>query len=614
MGFFLFFISKADYIINFFLSLIKENINFTIYRDYINTNLTFLFDYKYDILLFLFLLKLSIIKIKNYKYSNYYNIILIILSAFLVGFSQPSYMWGQALTNKYSNFIGYISFIPLFIALENKKSLNFFKLSNFIFTTISVSLTYYWLANFKDFSIYVILGAIIGYLILNHFLFIFLFQIFKISSNKRPFFIASLFIVYEYLTSNGFLAFPWNLAGYVIDNHYIIQIADIGGAYLLSFLIYLFQAILFEALYFLFFKKPSLKKDYYNISVMCSQFFLIGLFFAISFIYGYLRLEELKNKEGPSKELDVLMIQQNSDPWTEGPLNSLKKAMRLTSKGIAKSGNIDLIMYSESSLYYPYNYSYFYDEYPADLSFKDFIKKINKPIFSGASILDVINGDKVYYNASILISPDGELNDYYTKQHMVPYGEVIPFYDYPILKNIMDKIGIEPQWFYSNKDNLLKVKNKKGEEILFFPSICFEDSFAILSRKAIQKGADVILNVTNNSWSKTFTAQIQHHKASLLRAIENRRVLIKSTNSGLTTIIDTDGTMLQALPMYKDDYLYDKVILKHLDVITFYNKFGDFYIYFIILYLFINILIYNNKYKLKDDIIIINRVEYGGSN
>ena len=81
--------------------------------------------------------------------------------------------------------------------------------------------------------------------------------------------------------------------------------------------------------------------------------------------------------------------------------------------------------------------------------------------------------------------------------------------------------------------------------------ICFEDSFSWVTRQLAGAGAEVLLNLTNNSWSRQRSAQIQHYVAARLRTIELRIPMVRATNSGLTTVIDARGVATAALPMFE---------------------------------------------------------------
>jgi apolipoprotein N-acyltransferase len=81
--------------------------------------------------------------------------------------------------------------------------------------------------------------------------------------------------------------------------------------------------------------------------------------------------------------------------------------------------------------------------------------------------------------------------------------------------------------------------------------ICFEDAFSGVVGEMVRSGARVLVNLTNNSWSRRESAQIQHLAAARFRSIEYRIALARSTNSGVTTLVDIFGRQTHSLPMFE---------------------------------------------------------------
>ena len=72
--------------------------------------------------------------------------------------------------------------------------------------------------------------------------------------------------------------------------------------------------------------------------------------------------------------------------------------------------------------------------------------------------------------------------------------------------------------------------------VRFSTPICFEDTFPGLCREFIRRGAQVLVNMTNDSWSKSVACEMQHMSIALFRAVENRRTLVRATNGGITCV------------------------------------------------------------------------------
>ena len=111
----------------------------------------------------------------------------------------------------------------------------------------------------------------------------------------------------------------------------------------------------------------------------------------------------------------------------------------------------------------------------------------------------------------------------------------------------------------------------------FATPICFEDAFPDLNRRFIRAGADLLVNLTNDSWSQTVSAETQHFVAAKLRAVENRRVLIRATNGGVTAAIDPWGRVIgEVAPLFTATSLRLQVPVYRPVADTPYTRFGDY--------------------------------------
>jgi apolipoprotein N-acyltransferase len=118
-----------------------------------------------------------------------------------------------------------------------------------------------------------------------------------------------------------------------------------------------------------------------------------------------------------------------------------------------------------------------------------------------------------------------------------------------------------------------------GGSLRFSTPICFEDVFPGLCRRFILKGAELLINMSNDSWSKTHSALTQHIAAAKFRAIENRRILVRATNAGVTSVIDPWGRVLAAVPTFRPDYLLARVPVYRQSDYAPYTIYGDWFAY-----------------------------------
>lgn len=147
------------------------------------------------------------------------------------------------------------------------------------------------------------------------------------------------------------------------------------------------------------------------------------------------------------------------------------------------------------------------------------------------------------YNSALLIGPDAQLLDRYSKMHLVMFGEYIPLG--PLLQWLRDMVGL------AGMDAGEEAKSFAVGQVRISPSICFESMMPrvinqqMRSLKARGETPDVLINITNDSWFRG-SSMLDHHLAcSLLCAVENRRPLLVAANTGLSASIDSSGRVLQ---------------------------------------------------------------------
>jgi apolipoprotein N-acyltransferase len=148
------------------------------------------------------------------------------------------------------------------------------------------------------------------------------------------------------------------------------------------------------------------------------------------------------------------------------------------------------------------------------------------------------------YNTAACFTAHGATLQLYRKMHLVPFGEYIPLrHAFPLFAKIAGQLvpgdllpGTEYTTFQLDSPPLRVA-----------PLICFEDTVGDLTRRMAGLGAQVLVNITNDSWFGTSPGSTQHVYNALFRTIENRRPLIRDTNTGITCLIDAEGRIQQTL-------------------------------------------------------------------
>ena len=178
---------------------------------------------------------------------------------------------------------------------------------------------------------------------------------------------------------------------------------------------------------------------------------------------------------------------------------------------------------------------------------------------------------RIDYNAAVLFSPDGRREATYHKVHLVPFTEYFPYKsELPGIYDLLLKFDVtfwEPG----------KVRSVLRHPLFnFCTPICFEDTFPMDVREFVLRGADVIMNLSNDYWSLTEVEAKQHFISSLFRAVENRRPLLRSTASGYTSYVDSAGRQIDGLPFYEEGYLIVDVRLESKGL-SVYTWIGDWF-------------------------------------
>jgi apolipoprotein N-acyltransferase len=165
-----------------------------------------------------------------------------------------------------------------------------------------------------------------------------------------------------------------------------------------------------------------------------------------------------------------------------------------------------------------------------------------------------------FHNSSVLVRPDGSVAEPYHKMILMPFGEYTPLASVlPFLKDINSTAG---QFTAGTAPAVLSFRLSNGADVKLSPLICYEDIVPSIARDAVNKGAELLINQTNDAWFGDTVAPYQHHIIAAFRAIENDRYLLRSTNTGLTAIVDPLGRTLASLLPYTEGILPMQVSLR----------------------------------------------------
>ncbi len=484
----------------------------------------------------------------------YFSAVICSSLLFSIGIPNDFFYFGSAIA-------GFSALALLYYVFLNCGSYKKAALLYGFFTSFVHLFSSYWLAFFENFAIFTLGASTLAYFFLALPFGVVFYYIINKTRTTRMFAFAAVWLLWECFKSLGFLAYPWGTAPMVCFHlKHFIQFIDTTGVWGLSFTVPLISACFGEILHSyahsannkLFIK--AVKQFRMPIA------FVAGLVILLT-VYG---IVVLNKKVEPAKMLNVVIVQQNSDPWDISNFEEyIERSEMLTEKAVAGAPKKpDLIIWSESSLVQSYpNDIYYYDTAPENKPFSAFLKNLNIPLFTGTPYY---NGSKSY-NSACLISPEGHILGLYSKIQLIAFAEYIPLSDNPFVERFFDKIiGFSSAWSPGSEYSLFSVTNSSSENIKFAAPICFEDAFPGICTALHNLGSELLVNMSNDSWSKTASAEYQHFVVSYYRAIELRTTLVRSTNSGFSVVVDPFGTVLNTMPLFKAETLVSEIpIYKH---------------------------------------------------
>jgi apolipoprotein N-acyltransferase len=193
----------------------------------------------------------------------------------------------------------------------------------------------------------------------------------------------------------------------------------------------------------------------------------------------------------------------------------------------------------------------------------DLARKAGVPLLVGA----VSRQGGKDYNGAFLFSKEGVIVGQYLKQHLVPFGEYVPW------RGVLGKMV-----------NVLNALGgfEGGREASVLPgpaplgvSICFEGIFPGLVRRFPLNGAEILANITNDGWYRHTAAPEQHLASNVLRAVENRRWLVRAANTGISAIIDPKGRLSERSGLLEEAVL--RGMVTPIRDLTLYSRFGGWF-------------------------------------
>lgn len=351
--------------------------------------------------------------------------------------------------------------------------------------------------------------------------------------------------------------FPWRMGHSQFLAPVLIQIGDITGPYGLSFVMVWFAAGVARL-----FGEP---RDVKPLLAACAAAVAIV-------VYGAVRLPAVDAAMQAAPKIQVALAQGNISIKEKGDFRyfdvNLDKYAELSV--IAQEG-ADLLVWPEtvSQHWIPADADRLG---PKEMPFADLKTYM---YFGGLSYRLTGPRQADEFNSAFFVGPDGTVIGRYDKHILMPFGEYIPL-EWMLPASVRELSPATASFKAGEGTQVFEVPGKYR----FAPLICYEDLIASMSRHASAAGAQFLLNILNDAWYGNTAAPYQHQALALWRTVENRRYLLRGSNSGVTSIIDAAGRIVAEGGLFTAEVVSGEVALMETE--TFYTRRGDVFAWFVV--------------------------------
>ncbi len=359
------------------------------------------------------------------------------------------------------------------------------------------------------------------------------------------------------------IGFPWNLLGYPASaNLALVQLTAITGIYSLSFLVAAFNALIAWTI-----SSPSPRP---------ARRLGYSLFVAAALLLVIAVGPRFVPEQPPAHFARVLQpnlpeLKAYPPDWFQANASDLEEMVRLSLA--ASNRNPDLLVWPEAPA--PFSFQDARFARPAS----DLAIRFGHPFLAGVVEWKLVaaNGTAAApprlapFNSAILVDAQGQRVFSYDKMHLVPFGEYEPF---PLIHRVVRSLSSEVGGFHPGSTVAV---GRLPSGYRFGVFICYESIFPGEIRRFAANGAQLLINISNDGWFGRSAAPEQHLRMARVRAVENRRWLLRVTNNGFSASVDPYGRIVARIPAdirQAADLPYD-----FRTETTLYTRFGDWFVW-----------------------------------
>ncbi len=473
----------------------------------------------------------------------------------------------------------FFALIPFLKVIETRRSLAEINRASFLMSFTASIFALYWVGGYTEGKDpFLMIGGFLLFFI-NPIAFLIPTTLYYIvrKSGKNifalllfPFF----WVFYEYLYTLTDWSFPWLNVGNGMSNFTAyIQIADIIGSYGISLVVVSINVLLYLG----YRSYKETKKVPVGYSLVASLLVIVPL------LYGVITLSSFKEN---AKSIKVGVVQPNLDPYDKWAGESLDKIYTMYVEGTHElyKKNIELLIWPETAL----------PVYIVDPVYAEYYKAINKMVdSSGISLITGMPDLRIFgpdakkphdvkrsktgvyyatYNAIYTINPRAARIQKYGKIKLVPFGERVPFVDQiPMLGDLMRwGVGLSG-WNVGEDLNVFSAQIPGwADSVKVGGVVCYESIYPDQVAQLTKNGAQLLIVVTNDSWYGNTSGPYQHRDYAKMRAVENRRYVVRAANGGISCIIDPCGRITSQTKMYEATTYTGEVCVS--EATTFYTN------------------------------------------
>jgi apolipoprotein N-acyltransferase len=291
----------------------------------------------------------------------------------------------------------------------------------------------------------------------------------------------------------------------------------------------------------------------------------------VQLVYGLVQMHRIDARVAAAPAVKVGTVQANMGLFEKRQSTEEGLRRHLDMTAALKEAGAELVVWSETSVMRAERVDTYRERIRDGVG-----RHLGIPAILGSVLFEFVPGPRrvILYNSALSTTAAGEITGRYDKQYLLAFGEYLPFGDtFPILYDWSRNSG---KFSPGTSLEPLPVVDKAGQTHAVTTLICYEDILPAFTRNAVNAAhgeSELLVNMTNDAWFGDTAEPWEHLALAKLRAIEHRRYFVRSTNSGVSAIIDPVGRTVVSTKTFRQETLL--ATIHWLRASTVYEVLGD---------------------------------------